>query len=125
MALPLADAGLALHGKVQLSRRLLSFHRSRQRDSKAVESFGGSHRSMSELISVSMARLTAGVYLCNSACAGRGHAHKLEREHSQKPPSLQGDYRGKPSRRIGKIRRNREGARRSSVQVARSEERRV
>src|ERR1035441_152740 len=61
------------------------FHRSRQRDSKAVESFGGSHRSMSELIGVSMAGLTAGVYLCNSACAGRGHAHKLERAFTEAP----------------------------------------
>jgi hypothetical protein len=79
----------------------MSFHRSRQRDSKAVESFGGSHRSMSELIGVLVTGLTAGVYLYHSACAGRGHAHKLEREHSQKPPLPQGDYRGKGARADG------------------------
>src|ERR1035438_312719 len=63
----------------------MSFHRSRQRDSKAVASFGGSHRSMSELIGVFRARLTAGVYLCNSACAGRGHAHNLGRAFTEAP----------------------------------------
>src|ERR1035437_7545127 len=112
MALPLADAGLAMHDKVQLSSRLLSFHRSRQRESKAVESFGGSQRSMSELIGVSMARLTAGVYLCNSACPGRGHAHKLERAFTDAPIAST-RLSCSPSHRIGQTRRYRDGVRRS------------
>src|ERR1035438_3907336 len=32
-----------------------------------------------------MTGLTAGICLCNSACAGRGHAHKLERAFTEAP----------------------------------------
>jgi energy-converting hydrogenase Eha subunit B len=38
---------------------------------------------MSELIGVLMAGLTVGVYLCNSGCADRGHAHKLGRAFTE------------------------------------------